>query len=157
MALINRAVVEIFMLPGVEVRGVSRPFFSEAWGFKSDHRFSNVGVMLATTLPPFRLLDALQEIERRLSGATPHRNSDGSYRDRLLDIDIITYADIKMTSERLTLPHPRMRQRDFVMVPLLQLIHHQFQACPMAPPSDPQHDSPPCQPGIHLSQKEAPK
>ncbi len=51
----------------------------------------------------------------------PHRNSDGSYRDREIDIDIILIDDMRIDSPRLQVPHPRMLERDFVMIPLREL------------------------------------
>ena len=100
--------------------GVSDPVESDPVGFLSPHRFVNVGVSVATELDPLPLLDAIQAIERRC-GHLPHRNTDGSYRDRDIDIDIILYDDLRLSSPRLTLPHPRMAERPFVLGPLRQL------------------------------------
>lgn len=103
----------------------SHPVESEPWGFESPNRFLNVGVEIETSLPPETLLDRLQEIERRVAtrfvADNRHRNADGSYRDRALDIDIIYYGDIEMHTPRLTLPHPRRLERDFVMIPLREI------------------------------------
>lgn len=103
----------------------SHPVESEPWGFESPNRFLNVGVEIETSLLPETLLDRLQEIERRVAARfvadNRHRNVDGSYRDRALDIDIIYYGDIEMHTPRLTLPHPRRLERDFVMIPLREI------------------------------------
>lgn len=121
MAIINRAVVEISLLPQLSLLGVSKPFFSEPWGFESPNRFTNVGVVFETSLEPFALLEHLQQIEKKLTNGASHRNADGSYRDRQLDIDIITFGELRIDTPRLTIPHPRMRDRDFVMIPMMEL------------------------------------
>lgn len=116
---INRAVALIASKAG-KITAVSQPVDSDPWGYESDSRFINIGLNLDTMLPPTLLLDLLQEIERTIS-PDPHRNPDGSYRDRSIDIDIIIYEGVEMSTPRLTLPHPRMFQRDFVKIPLRQI------------------------------------
>lgn len=116
---INRAVALISSMAG-RVTAISHPVESAPWGFDSDNRFINVGLNLDTELEPLQLLDALQEIERTVS-PDPHRNPDGSYRDRAIDIDIIVYEGVTMSVPRLTIPHPRMHLRDFVMIPYRQI------------------------------------
>ena len=92
---------------------------SEPWGYDSDSPYLNIGLVFDTRLSPEALLDALLSIERYISPAS-HRKPDGSYADRLIDIDLIAYGDtaIDMT---LTLPHPRMHLREFVLLPMLRL------------------------------------
>lgn len=95
---------------------------SEPWGFDSDNRFINAGASFETELSPLELLAETQRIEREISGGQPnHRNPDGSYADRIVDLDIIFYGDLAVDSPSLTIPHPRFRQRDFVMRPLAQI------------------------------------
>lgn len=121
-ALISMAVAKIASVPGVKLLGVSTPVESEPWGFESDNRFINVGVAVEVSVQmnPLTLLDHLQAIEREIGG-TPHRNPDGTYRDRRLDIDIITFGTLHVATERLTLPHPRMSARPFVTGPMQEL------------------------------------
>ena len=76
-------------------------------------------------LSPLGLLDVLQEIEREVS-PLPHRNPDGSYRDRGIDIDIIAWENKTVTTDRLTVPHPHARERDFVMIPLREIWQGDF-------------------------------
>ncbi|MDE6136588.1 MAG: 2-amino-4-hydroxy-6-hydroxymethyldihydropteridine diphosphokinase, partial [Muribaculaceae bacterium] len=87
---------------------VSEPMESEPWGYDSPHPFLNIGVMLVLPAPvqPEAVLDTLQDIERTLGHGAPHRNADGSYRDRPLDIDIIDIDGMQLHTPRLTLPHP---------------------------------------------------
>lgn len=113
---IGRAVALIAALAG-RVTAVSDEVVSEPWGFESDNAFINIGVNIDTVLPPLELLDTLQAVERRISPGS-HRNPDGTYRDRDIDIDIIAYDGVTMDTPRLTLPHPHAREREFVLSPL---------------------------------------
>ena len=97
-------------------------FESEPWGFESDNPFINLGLMLETAgdVDPVDILHRLQAIERDISPA-PHRDSGGKYIDRKIDIDLIAVDSLTVDTPELTLPHPRMRRRDFVMIPLYSL------------------------------------
>jgi len=101
------------------VLSVSDIMETEPWGFESSNRFLNMAVKVETHMQPLEALHATQEIERRL-GRTG-KSVNGQYHDRLIDIDILMYDDIVMSTPELTLPHPRMRQRQFVMEPLAQI------------------------------------
>ena len=74
---------------------------------------------MLTTLAPIEVLDATQEIERLL-GRT-RKSEDGIYHDRTIDIDLIAFNDIVMQTKRLTLPHPLMEKRRFVLQPLYDI------------------------------------
>ena len=116
LGYIDRAVALISSLAGT-VTAVSEPVESEPWGFESTNKFINVGINIDTPLTPLQLLDTLQSIERTIS-PDPHRNPDGTYRDRSVDIDIILYRGVSIDTPRLTIPHPNPAQRLFVMHPL---------------------------------------
>jgi 2-amino-4-hydroxy-6-hydroxymethyldihydropteridine diphosphokinase len=92
---------------------------TEPWGFDSENAFMNMAVKVDTKLQPLEALHVTQDIERRL-GRT-RKTVDGQYHDRLIDIDLLVYDDLKMNTPELTLPHPLMRQRPFVMEPLAQI------------------------------------
>ena len=96
---------------------------SEPWGFASEHRFLNRGVLVFTDrdVDPLVLLDITQGIESEIGRGASHRNPDGSYRDRAIDIDIIDIDNQRIDSLRLTLPHPHAAERDFVMGPWREL------------------------------------
>lgn len=94
---------------------------SEPWGFESSNAFLNMGVMLESDLEPLEMLHRCQEIEQRL-GSAAHRDNNGNYIDRLVDIDIILAGDLTINTPELTIPHPRMHERDFVMRPLKELL-----------------------------------
>lgn len=118
MALISRAVALIAeSFPDITV---SDTVESEPWGFESSSPFLNVGARFSCHLPPEELLEKLLEIEKSISPLS-HRNADGSYRDRLIDIDLIAVDDIVVETPRLTLPHPRMHLRPFVLIPMAEL------------------------------------
>lgn len=115
---------------------VSDPVESDPWGFQSPNRFVNIGVTVHTDLEPLPLLRALRGIERSLC-PDPHRDSDGRYIDRAIDIDLIFVDDIVIDSPELTLPHPRLHERPFVLTPLLQL-HPGWKSPRSAAPVPPQ-------------------
>lgn len=97
----------------------SAMYHSEPWGFESDNAFINTVIEVETSLSPLQLLAATQEQER-IMGRT-HKSTGGVYHDRIIDIDILLYDDITMQTPELTIPHPLMQQRDFVMQPLKEL------------------------------------
>lgn len=94
---------------------------TEPWGFDSANDFVNSVVCCSTTLSPDALLDATQRIEREM-GRT-EKSDKGIYHDRIIDIDILLYDDATVSTPRLTIPHPLMEQRPFVMEPLREILH----------------------------------
>ncbi|TMH06860.1 MAG: 2-amino-4-hydroxy-6-hydroxymethyldihydropteridine diphosphokinase [Betaproteobacteria bacterium] len=78
--------------------------------------FINGVVALDTTLSPLALLDALQAIERQHGRERPYRNAP-----RTLDLDLLLYGEQIITDSRLTVPHPRLLERAFVVYPLLEI------------------------------------
>ncbi len=95
---------------------------TESWGFKSDP-FLNQVILIETILEPLDLLTQLNLIEKDLGRfeKTVHSENYVEYHDRTIDIDILIYDDLKWESELLTLPHPNMHKRDFVMIPLAEI------------------------------------
>lgn len=93
---------------------------TEPWGFESTNKFLNMCVRLLTTLSPEQLLLATKQIEREL-GRT-QKSVNGQYHDRPIDIDILMYDDVHIDSDDLTLPHPHMQEREFVMKPLREIL-----------------------------------
>lgn len=92
---------------------------TEPIGFVSRNRFMNMCVAVTTQLSPFELLDATQKVERSMGRTI--KSINGIYHDRIIDIDIIDYDGIKIDTPQLTLPHPKARERDFVMIPLNEI------------------------------------
>lgn len=93
---------------------------TEPWGFQSSNRFLNMCVRVLTQLSPRELLDETKQIERQL-GRT-RKSVDGQYHDRPIDIDILMYDDLHIDQPDLVLPHPHMHERDFVMIPLREIL-----------------------------------
>ena len=93
---------------------------SEPWGFDSTNSFLNIGVAFQSSLHPEKILDELQRIEREISSVR-HRDSQGNYQDREIDIDIMAIDNISYHSSRLIIPHPHLHERDFFIKPLQQL------------------------------------
>ena len=93
---------------------------SEPWGFASEYRFLNVGVSLQSAESPLQMLERIHAIERRL-GSSAHRDANGAYIDRLVDIDIMAIDDMVITTDELQVPHPHVAERDFFLLPLNQL------------------------------------
>lgn len=92
---------------------------TEPWGFESTNSFLNAAVKVETELEPLELLRLTQQIERELGRTTKSVNR--VYHDRLIDIDILLYDDLRISTPELTIPHPLMYKRDFVLIPLKQI------------------------------------
>lgn len=123
LSLTRKAAVLIGKKLGSEVQ-CADPVYSEAWGYESANIFVNLGISVEIgDMDPHHLLEMLHDIEQGIS-VTPHRNSDGSYRDRVIDIDLIAVDGITSDDEALVLPHPRMHMREFVLRPMVQLCPH---------------------------------
>lgn len=118
-SLIQRAIALIDERVGVVYR-VSSLHETEPWGYESDNKFLNACCLVRTMFLPHRCLDELQRIERELG--REEKSSDGVYHDRLIDIDMLMFDDVQLSDDRLTLPHPHMHERDFVMVPLREIM-----------------------------------
>ena len=100
-----------------EIESVSRYYESEPWGFSSENRFCNCCLSLRTTIDPLLLMDRLLKIEKEIGR---HRIGMG-YSDRVIDIDMLLYGDSRLDHPQLTLPHPSMGDRRFVLVPLAEI------------------------------------
>lgn len=103
-----------------EVEKVSSVIETEPEGFRSDNMFLNAVVKVRTALSPFEILDITQDVEKSLG--RKEKSSNGIYHDRVIDIDILLYDDINISTPRLVIPHPRMTQREFVMTPLAEIL-----------------------------------
>ena len=93
---------------------------SEPWGFESANRFLNLGMWFSSDMEPHAMLERIHEVERRL-GSASHRDADGNYIDRLVNIDIMAIGDLVIDTESLHVPHPRLPLRDFFLKPLMEL------------------------------------
>ena len=92
---------------------------TEPWGFESENKFLNGVILCETTFTPRQVLRKTQKIERDMG--RKKKTSSLQYSDRPIDIDILLYDDLTVDEPDLKIPHPRMQERDFVMIPLQQL------------------------------------
>lgn len=99
-----------------EVTSLSAFYVTEPWGFESSHPFLNAVCRVDTVLTPHEVLAVTQDIERMI-GRTK-KSVNGCYSDRPIDIDILIYDACRLNTPELTIPHPLMHKRDFVMKPL---------------------------------------
>lgn len=102
-----------------EVLAISAFYETEPDGFVSENSFVNIALSLDTKLDAFALLDVCEEIEKELGRTTKSVNLN--YSDRVIDIDILYFNNMQLATERLTLPHPRMHKRLFVLEPLAEI------------------------------------
>ena len=103
-------------LPETRLLKRSRLYRTPPWGVLEQPPFINAAVQLDTGLPPHDLLDALIGIEQAAGRVRTQRNGP-----RTLDLDLLHVDGVQLEDERLTLPHPRMTERAFVMLPLHDL------------------------------------
>ena len=99
---------------------------TEPWGFESPNSFLNAAIKVETELEPLALLKVTQQIERNM-GRTQKSTvncqlSTVNYHDRIIDIDILLYDDLHIKTQQLTIPHPHMYERDFVLIPLREIL-----------------------------------
>ena len=119
---LRMAVEEIAKRVG-EVTSLSAFHTTEPWGFESENSFLNAVCCVSTDLTPMELLHVTQEIERSLGRLK--KSVNGIYSDRIIDIDILLYDDWHIDTPELTIPHPLMWERDFVMIPLREIAPEQ--------------------------------
>lgn len=122
-ANLHRAINEIERRIG-PVRAQSAFITTEPWGFESRNNFLNAAVCIDTEMSPLELLHATQQIERDLGRTT--KSAAGTYSDRIIDIDILLYGREHIETPELTIPHPLMQERDFVMIPLNQILPEEY-------------------------------
>lgn len=102
-----------------KVTSLSAFYVTEPWGFTSANTFLNAAAEVETDMDPLTQLSVTQQIERELGRTV--KSVDGVYHDRPIDIDLLMVGDIIMSTPELTLPHPHMHQRLFVMEPLAEI------------------------------------
>ena len=107
-----------------DVRLLSSLYETEPWGFDSENGFVNAVIMVETSIDPCKCLEMVKAIEREMGRS--YKKSEG-YEDRIIDIDILLYDDLIISLPNLSIPHPLIPQRDFVLLPMAeiapQLIH----------------------------------
>lgn len=117
-ATLDAAMAAIAALPGTRVLLVSGHYATPAWGGIVQPDFVNAAAVLDTALEPMDLLDGLLAIERK---AGRDRSRELRWGPRTLDLDLLLYGDVVLDSPRLSLPHPRLHERAFALLPLAEV------------------------------------
>lgn len=99
-----------------EVQKVSSIYFSAAWGIENQPDFLNQVVLIKTKLFPLKLIEKILEIENKMG-----RTRRVKWGERLIDIDILLIDTILIHTPQLTVPHPFILQRSFVITPLIEI------------------------------------
>jgi dihydroneopterin aldolase/2-amino-4-hydroxy-6-hydroxymethyldihydropteridine diphosphokinase len=115
-AFLDNAVTALQNHPKIKVLKVADYICTEPYGYTDQDEFLNSAVMLDTILPPLELLDAFQQIE-----TDANRKRLIHWGPRTLDVDLLFYDDEILSCERLTVPHPEIEKRTFVLEPMVQL------------------------------------
>lgn len=102
-----------------QVRHQSSFLQTAPWGFESEHEFLNAVILCQTEKTPRQVLTVTQQIERDMGRK---KKTTLTYQDRPIDIDILHYDDLTVNEPDLQIPHPLMHQRDFVMIPLREVL-----------------------------------
>ena len=110
-----RAAIEAFSIQ-IHVLAESRIYETEPWGFTDQPAFLNMVVRAETEFSPPQLLERLKKLEASLGRIPNFRNGP-----RLIDLDILFYDQICLDTPGLVIPHPRLHERAFVLVPLADL------------------------------------
>ena len=113
---LRRALRAIAAEPGVELTAVSRLYRTPPWGKTDQDWFVNACALGRTSLEPAELLERVKGLEVELGRERTER-----WGPRVIDIDLIAYDEIALKTERLTLPHPELFNRAFVLVPLAEI------------------------------------
>src|SRR5581483_2795042 len=114
-ATFKKAIAAICGMAQATLLARSSDYTTPPWGDEAQPRFVNACIEIDTSLDPHALLFTLQKIERKAGRDRTHERRWGP---RTLDLDLIAYDDVSLHKPELTLPHPRLFERAFVMVPL---------------------------------------
>jgi 2-amino-4-hydroxy-6-hydroxymethyldihydropteridine diphosphokinase len=108
--------VRLFPEKGILVRKRSSLYETAPWGVKDQPNFINMTIEGETELTPARLLEVLKMSEEEVGRVETYR-----WGPRVIDLDILLYDDVAMDTPELTIPHPRMHEREFVLRPLAEI------------------------------------
>ena len=104
------------LTPSITLVKSSSIYETEPWGYKEQPQFLNCACNVLTQLSPQELIDAIKKVERAIG-----RQPTFPYGPRIIDVDILLYGDLLIDEESLVVPHPRLSQRAFVLIPLVEL------------------------------------
>lgn len=113
---INKAISILSNNIAIEIKEVSSFYETEPVGYIQQDLFVNIAIHIATSLEPYELLRQCQDIEEKLK-----RKRIIHWGPRSIDVDILLYDELENADEELIIPHPRMTERAFVMIPLCEI------------------------------------
>ena len=113
IAQLQRAATAIDSLPGTVITARSRIYRTPPWGMTEQDWFANAALRVETTLSPHALLDACLAIEAQMGRIRTQR-----WGPRVIDLDVLMHGEAVIHSDTLTLPHPAISERAFVLMPL---------------------------------------
>ena len=113
---LRRAIERVKKIPAVKLLRASSFYESEPWGVVNQPNFINAAIKISTELEPLTLLDELQRIESELG-----RVRREHWEARIIDLDILLIEGCEISSERLTVPHKFLFERDFALIPLAEI------------------------------------
>jgi 2-amino-4-hydroxy-6-hydroxymethyldihydropteridine diphosphokinase len=117
-ATFEKAIADVCALAKAVLLARSSDYKTPPWGETDQPSFINACIVIETSLAPLALLATLQGIEQAFGR---DRAKEGRWGPRPLDLDLIAYDDVTMEQPELTLPHPRLFERAFVLVPLTEI------------------------------------
>lgn len=117
VAQLEEALDRLAALDQIEILATSSFYRTPPWGDEQQDDFINAVVQIETSLDPVPLLRVLQSIEKLMGRQRTGRR----WGPRLIDVDLLLYGDLQYQSDDLEIPHPRMHERAFVLVPLCEL------------------------------------
>lgn len=101
----------------VKVLAASHVYVTEPWGFRAETDFLNMVLKAETAISPGELLARMLEVEKELG----RERTGEQYSSRMIDIDILLFGGLIINSDEIVIPHPRLHQRRFVLVPLCEI------------------------------------
>ena len=113
---LKEALAHLGSTSGIRMESISPIYETEPVGYMDQDKFLNLVVEVGTSLTPYELLECCNKIEDILK-----RERQIRWGPRTVDIDVLLYNDMVIEEEKLTLPHPRMKERAFVLVPLYDI------------------------------------
>ena len=117
-ATFQKAIANICGMTQGALVGRSSDYATPPWGEENQDRFINACIEIETSLDPHALLFTLHKIEKKFGR---DRSEETRWGPRTLDLDLIAYDDVSINKPELTLPHPRLFERAFVLVPLAEI------------------------------------
>jgi 2-amino-4-hydroxy-6-hydroxymethyldihydropteridine diphosphokinase len=118
-ATFRKAIANICGMTQAALVGRSSDYATPPWGEEHQAHFTNACIEIDTSLDPHALLFTLHKIEKKFGR---DRSSEQRWGPRTLDLDLIAYDDVRIDKPELTLPHPRLFERAFVLVPLAEIV-----------------------------------